>query len=280
MEAQATFRPGDLIVARRSVMEIVDGGLALVRVDFFPIMTLLLTLFVPFYALKYGLYALDWIPFDRVFGSFNWFRSDSYTPGQLLLLLADWSVQWTAAALVMMAWDSGDSSPSSLWRRARPLLIPLCRINCSLWIVIMAGFVLGFVGGVILYIIMLLSTCIVALERKTTFGAVWRRSEFLIKDNWSRALGLTLISLLLLGILGVSLTYLIAGAYGLLLQQIAWLSGMLPDFDMVQLASGVLVSVVLLPIQNVFVLLFYYDLRSRKEGLDLERLTEVLEERA
>jgi uncharacterized membrane protein YvlD (DUF360 family) len=101
-----------------------------------------------------------------------------------------------------------------------------------------------------------------------------------MKDNWGRGLGLTAVSLLLLSILGVSLTYLTSGAYQLIVEQIAWLSGVLPDVDMVGLFSSVLISVVLLPMQNVFILLFYYDLRSRKEGLDLDRLTDDLEQTA
>ncbi len=280
MPSHSSFRPADLIVARRTVMEIVDGGLALVRIDFAALFSRLLFLFVPVYAIKAALYGMDWIEFDRIFGTFNWFHSASYTPGNLLHLLLDVSVQWTAAAMIMSYWDGDSSQPAARTRRIGKLILPLCRINTTLSLIIIAGLLLGVIGGVVLYLLFLMSTPIIILERQTSLQSVWRRSEFLMKDNWGRGLGLTAVSLLLLSILGVSLTYLTSGAYQLIVEQIAWLSGVLPDVDMVGLFSSVLISVVLLPMQNVFILLFYYDLRSRKEGLDLDRLTDDLEQTA
>lgn len=259
-------------------MEIIDGGLAFVRIDFAALFSRLLMLFVPLYTMKAGLYWMDWIEFDRIFGTFDWFHSASYTPGNILHLLLDASVQWTAAAIIMMYWDGEPAGPVMSMRRVRKLILPLCRINTTLSLIMISGLLLGVVGGVVLYLLFLMSTPIIVLERQASLVSVWRRSEFLMKDNWGRGLGLTAISLILLSILGVSLTYLTSGAYRLIVEQIAWLSGVLPDFDVIGLFSSVLISVVLLPIQNVFILLFYYDLRSRKEGMDLDKLTDVLEQ--
>lgn len=260
-------------------MEIIDGGLAFVRIDFAALFSRLLLLFVPVYTVKAALYWMDWIEFDRIFGTFNWFHSASYTPGNLLHLLFDASIQWTAAAMIMSYWDGDVSQPAGT-RRIVKLILPLCRINTMLSLIVMAGLLLGVIGGVVLYLLFLMSTPIIVLEHETSLSSVWKRSEFLMKDNWGRGLGLTAVSLLLLSILGVSLTYLTSGAYQLIVEQIAWLSGVLPDIDIIGLFSSVLISVVLLPMQNVFILLFYYDLRSRKEGLDLDRLTDALEQTA
>lgn len=279
MPSPSSFRPADLIVARRTVMEIIDGGLAFVRIDFAALFSRLLLLFVPVYTVKAALYWMDWIEFDRIFGTFNWFHSASYTPGNLLHLLFDASIQWTAAAMIMSYWDGDVSQPAGT-RRIVKLILPLCRINTMLSLIVMAGLLLGVIGGVVLYLLFLMSTPIIVLEHETSLSSVWKRSEFLMKDNWGRGLGLTAVSLLLLSILGVSLTYLTSGAYQLIVEQIAWLSGVLPDIDIIGLFSSVLISVVLLPMQNVFILLFYYDLRSRKEGLDLDRLTDALEQTA
>ncbi len=275
-----SLHPADRIIARRTVMEMIDGGIALYRLFFSPIFLGLLALFVPYYGLKAALFYFDWIPMDQVMTSFHVFDTRSYTAQNLLLLWMDANVHWIGIAGVTVYVDRvarlGTTTRGDVVRHVRSVVAPLLRLNLIFVAIVLAGLVMGLVGGIILHLVFLMTTPVIVLERKRELSAVWSRSQHLMKNEWGRGAGMSVLSWVLLGILGVSLTYLLTGFYSLVLEQISWISGILPDVDMIDLSSRWIVSVILLPMETIFIVLFYYDVRATKEGLDLEVLTESL----
>ena len=97
-----------------------------------------------------------------------------------------------------------------------------------------------------------------------------------MKKEWFRCLGFFLLTFLLLLILGISLTYLFYGLYQILIDQISWISGIIPDYDLLDMFSGAIITLLLFPLQTIFNMFLYFDIRSRKEGFDLEFLVNRL----
>ncbi|HMW36643.1 MAG TPA: hypothetical protein PKA72_09800, partial [bacterium] len=75
------------LIRQRSVVDAVDAGLALCRNRYYDLCVTTLIVFVPLYSLKYVLFVLDLIPFERVFNSFGFFYVQSYTPANIMVWL-------------------------------------------------------------------------------------------------------------------------------------------------------------------------------------------------
>jgi hypothetical protein len=109
---------------------------------------------------------------------------------------------------------------------------------------------------------------VILIERAGPVAAL-KRSVALTKGSTLRVIGVLL------------LTYAILAAFYLLIILVAFqfvggLAGLRSGSPVIQVA-GDLVGVVLYPITTVFVTLMYYDLRIRKEGLDLELMAQSLD---
>ena len=142
------------------------------------------------------------------------------------------------------------------------------------FLILISGFCLF--PAVWLFVFFILSTPILIIERPASFGLLLRRNRHLMKREWFRSLGFFLLTFLLLLILGMSLTYLIYGLYQILIDQISWISGIIPDYDLLDMFSGAIITLLLFPLQTIFNMFLYFDIRSRKEGFDLEFLVNRL----
>jgi hypothetical protein len=275
-----TRRFGSLIVSRRSVVDILDAGLAFYRREAPTLLVIVGAVFVPLYAVKSVVYSLGWIEFVRIFNAFEFLETASYTPANLALTLIEGITHTLSVGAVtyyvFLRATSDTVRFLTLASGVAPQALPLVWITFLCTVLTAAGFALCILPGLAAYVLFVFATPIVMTERYFTFGDVFRRSKELLSGMWWRTAGFLLVTWLLLFILGLSLTYLLAGVLQLLIEQVAWLSGLLPDVNLLTLLGGVVVSMLLLPLEAVFTTLLYFDVRSRKEGLDLLILSEQL----
>jgi hypothetical protein len=124
-------------------------------------------------------------------------------------------------------------------------------------LVTFVGFVCFFVPGVLCLLWFALVPAIALLEDQTAAGTL-RRSRSLMAGNLGRAV--------LLGATLWLIAYLAGRASGALIGAVPWPVPFVGDF------LDSLVTGLVLPLQMGAVVLFYYDLRIRKEGFDLQFL--------
>lgn len=270
------------LVARRTVVDIVDTGLAFCRARFQSIMGLVLAWYVPAIVFRFFCHQLGLIPFERVFNGFAFFETDSYITPNLLLMVFDGLIQTLIGASL---WEEvhnrafGTDRPVMATLESAvhdaPALIKVTAISTM---VIVTGFLMCIFPGLILYAFLIFTTPIVLFEKTSSFGAVWRRSRDLLNGEWLKVAGFLALTWILLLILGLSLAFLFSAAFNVVLEQLSWMSGLIPDGNVTTMMGGVLASVLIGPLQVVFTALLYFDIRSRHEGLDLLTLMTPEEE--
>ena len=155
-----------------------------------------------------------------------------------------------------------DLSASSSYRRALPRLLTLILARLLVGIVIMLGFVLFVVPGIIFSLWFVLVTPVVVLEGRGGGGAMGR-SRQLMKGNLGKAF--------LLGLVLVVLGLIVQTAVGFASELIPWPHPALGVF------VGTILQALILPIQIAPFVLLYYDMRIRKEAFDLEALAATLD---
>jgi len=149
--------------------------------------------------------------------------------------------------------------------RAWPLFVTALLMGLA----VLGGVILLIIPGIILAIWFTFFRQVTVLEN-IGYAKALSRSKALVKGNWWRTLGITLLVSLLVGILS-NLVSLPAGiGFPLLFGETA---GMILSY-VVQMA----LSLLLLPLSYIPLTLFYYDLRVRKEGLDLQIMADNLAE--
>lgn len=268
------------LVARRNIIDTIDAGLSFYRQEYQQLITLLMWLFLPVYGFKFLLYKIGAIDIEHIFNTFSFFETSSYTLTNILMLLLDQCINWFSGGLIcQFIVEKTHLQNISLWhvvKKTAASIRPLFWISFLSTILIVTGLALCFIPGGWLFLQLLFTTPLILMEGRITMTQAWSRSQTLMRLEWGRAIGLVAITWLLLGILGLSLTYLFSGIYSIVLEQIAWIGGLIPDFDVLKLTGGAIVSVLLLPMQMIFITLFYFDVRARKEGFDLQVLIDQL----
>ncbi|HND77219.1 MAG TPA: hypothetical protein PLN79_08005 [bacterium] len=268
------------LIRQRSVVDAVDAGLALCRNRYYDLCITTLIVFVPLYSLKYVLFVLDLIPFERVFNSFGFFYVQSYTPVNIMVWFLDSAANTLCGAAICRYVTMTAESHTLPIRHTKLLpwgeLWPLLFNTFIAELIIIIGFGLCILPGIWTGVMFMFVTPLITYEKLTSFSDIWTRSKYLSQNDWWRMLGFLLLTFLLLAILGLSLTYLFAAVYQLVLGQLAWLSGQTADENLLTMIGGAVVSVLLLPMQMVFTVVLYFDIRARREGLDIERMVQKL----
>lgn len=261
------------LVARRTVVDIVDTGLAFCRARFQPIMRLVLAWYVPAIAFKFFCHQLGLIPFERVFNGFAFFETGSYITPNLLLMAWDGLIQTMIGASL---WEEvhnrafGTDRPGMATLESAVRQAPaLIRVTAIAFVLTIAGLLTCIFPGLLLYVFLIFTTPIVLFEKITSFRAVWSRSRDLLNGEWLKVTGFLALTWILLFMLGLSLAFLFSATFDVVLEQLSWMSGLLPDGNLVTMIGGALASVLIWPLQVVFTALLYFDIRSRHEGLDL-----------
>lgn len=137
-------------------------------------------------------------------------------------------------------------------------------------IVFAFGSVFCLVPGIIFGVWFSLTTQIIVVENLGPFAAM-SRSKQLLSGNMLRAFGL-------LALLWILAFIVVVVAFGQLGQQIG--SAALPDHRVEQVIvahlSQAIGQILVMPVVSIAMILFYYDLRIRKEGFDLQILAQTL----
>ncbi len=268
-----------MIIARRTVIDIIDDGLFLYRQDFALFLNAVLLVYIPYYVFKYIAFLLGLLPFQRIFDSFDFFYTGSYTLTNIIFMGLDYTIMILTAGLIScLIHEKAGKRDVRLFDIIRAWMPRLPRLTGLTWM-IMAMTAIGFscfFPGIILYFLFFLSTPVLMIEGGLNLSVLFRRCRYLMQGNWIRTAGFILLTGLLLTLLGLAVTYLVYGMYAILLEQISWLSGLMPDMDMLKLFGSALVTLALFPIESIFITLLYFDIRSRKEGFDLEFLVSRL----
>jgi hypothetical protein len=91
-----------LMITRRTVIDIIDDGLFLYRQDYAVFLGAVSMIYLPYYVLKYLAFLLDLLPFQRIFDSFDFFHTGSYTVTNILFMGFDYTIMVMAAGLVTL----------------------------------------------------------------------------------------------------------------------------------------------------------------------------------
>lgn len=153
------------------------------------------------------------------------------------------------------------TSASSAFGDAAGRLMPLLLTMLLTGIAIVFGYILLIIPGIYLTLRYFFCTVIVVLEGHSGRGAMKRSAE-LVSGNYRKTINI----LLLLGLLSFILNFGLGFVLGTLQVSVA-LS------EVILLVAQAL----FLPIQTTALLLFYYDLRVRKEAFDLDQLAQSMD---
>jgi hypothetical protein len=133
-------------------------------------------------------------------------------------------------------------------------------------LIIVFGFVLLIVPGIIFACWLFATMNVVMVEDKSAFDAL-ARSRSLARGSVGKILGVLLLSILMVWLI----QFLIGVVLGLLF------AGLRPgNPSMAGQLVGYAVAILLYPFVQVVITLLYYDLRIRKEGFDLELMAKEL----
>jgi hypothetical protein len=128
---------------------------------------------------------------------------------------------------------------------------------------VLLGLCLCIVPGLVLYVQLSLVPAVVLLEDHSAWAAIGR-SRALVAEHLGRAVLLALVVWLLGAVFG--------GVVSTAVHWIHWPYAIIGDF-----LSYLVVEVVMLPLSIATVVLFYYDLRVRKESFGLQHLATAMD---
>jgi hypothetical protein len=149
--------------------------------------------------------------------------------------------------------------------RKLPALLLLSLIYA---LVLVIGFVFFIVPGIYLYVAMSVVVPVLIVEGKGSFDALGRSQE-LVRGRWWATFAALLLGVIVFGLVSVGV--------GAVVGAVQSSNSTSPSAFLLVNALGNLIEQVLLsPITAALVITIYFDLRVRKEGLDLELLASRL----
>lgn len=251
MTTIATYRP-------RSVTEIVDGAIQLVRRNYVPMITVVAIVYVPFIVLQMTVFRA--LTRAALSGQILQFST-----GMTLTYYAV-SAVWFALIDATMAVAASDAylgrpvDVVSAFRRAAPRLPATIVAIVIKYLLIIVGVGLFFVGWAVFLAMFFAVPATIVLEGLGPFAGLRRSAQL------SRALkGHVLKSLVMIYVLYL---VVIGGA--------AVLFAVLGNQTAIQLFSAV-ATILIYPFVPTVQVLLYYDARIRKEGFDIELLAQRVE---
>jgi hypothetical protein len=157
------------------------------------------------------------------------------------------------------------------WRRSLRFAVRrlggLCGVAAAGGLLVALGLVALIVPGVWLFVMYSVAVPALLLERIGPLQAL-RRSFRLVRGRWWATAGVLLVGYLLIGILGTMVTAIVL-IIPTVVAEDNTLAGALGA-----VVGGTLGSVLTTPYSAAVVALLYFDLRVRKEGLDLQLIAE------
>jgi hypothetical protein len=182
----------------------------------------------------------------------------------VLQFVAHQLVNGALVKCVSDAYLGREPSSGAAFRSVLPLMPRLLVAAALVMAIVGIGWVFCIVPGVILAFLLCLVSQTIVVERSGPLAAI-RRSWRLVSGNLGRAFGLGFL------VLGISLAILVLVAgVGQVLSRVVGAGS--AARTVIADVLGLVARVAALPIGSAALCLFYYDLRIRKEGFDLEVL--------
>ena len=183
----------------------------------------------------------------------------------------------TAAAVFIVS-DSYLGRPVGAWdalARAMPFLVRLIILPILTTLVVLFGFLLLVIPGVIFLAAFMVSTQALVLEEgRGPIEAMGRSWQLTKRYRW-KVLALVMVTAIIVAIpsfaSGIIVAFLAPGA-GALTEP-----GSLPIGWYLAMVTGAVAQLLLYPLMYSVLTVTYYDLRVRKEGFDLDVLAQALE---
>lgn len=248
--------------------EILDRAFAMYRNNFAGYFTTALLPFLPMVALWLVLGALAPAAGDL-----------SAAASMVQLILVPYSVAATLLAWGAITYQAdrkyhgGSASLGESYSAAARRFFPLLVSMFVAWLLMMIGFVLLVIPGILIGIMLFALIPAIQLENRGPIEALGR-SRALARGAWGRIFGVVVVVTIITGLPHIALS--VAALFGIAAMDVTTIAtgGALP-FALTQASSAVL-SAATLPLTAVTILVLYYDRRVRLEGLDLELATERL----
>ncbi|MCA9447719.1 MAG: hypothetical protein KC931_11430 [Candidatus Omnitrophica bacterium] len=240
-----------------SIGGILDGVLRLYKSHFLTFITIGLVAYVPYSALVYFMQASSGGATGAAAGT------AAAIAGLMTFLYAIVVLPLCNAAMIEKIsatyLDHPMSAPGAYKKGIRKI-VKLLLTSICMGLVVMVGFLLLIVPGIIFSLWFILATSVVVLEPVGPIDAL-KRSKALMKGNLSKGFVLLFLVTVLSAIVGA--------AFGIVF-------GLILGEEFFQGIGGVIfesvVNVLILPFSTGAVVLLYYDMRIRKEAFDLEQL--------
>jgi uncharacterized membrane protein YjgN (DUF898 family) len=191
-----------------------------------------------------------------------------YTVALLLLTLLSSTL---ASAACFRAIASAYLGGRTDWRSS--LGYALRHLHSVIWVTVLAGLAAGLatillvVPGIYFWIAFSLAVPVLLTEG-TRGGSALGRSRSLVRDNWWRVFGITVLGFVLSGILAGAIEAAVVG-----LTSVSQGDSSLTAI-VVSVVAGTGSKLVTTPFVAAFIIVMYIDLRVRKEAFDLQLLAE------
>jgi hypothetical protein len=242
-----------------SVGEILDTGFRLLRNHFKLLATIAALAYVPL-----GIMQLAAVPFTRAEpGQMPEFAMPALIVMGVMGLIVLILFPLSATAMTMALGDLYVGRPTSAGAAASQswaILLPVVGTGLLSWILISLGFLLLVIPGIWLILSYWLLSQVMVIER--IFGmAALRRSSELMKGNKGRGF--------VIGLVATVLSTVVSGGA-------TWALNAWPAVNAV---ASTLVGIVTFAFLYAVNVVFYFDVRCRKEAFDLEHLAQLVEQR-
>jgi hypothetical protein len=234
-----------IALRHRSATEIVDATFRLCRANYPVLVTVTGVIVAPALLVKLLL------PFETSLGEIL---------ARLLFAVSDGAVIAIASAAYL-----GRSADAGTGLRAvRGRLAALVFSSIARNLLIAVGLILLIVPGLFLFVGTFAVPMAIVLE-DMKFGAAFTRAQKLVEEHIAHSLGTLLLLVVIVGALFLGLVFALEMA-GELLELDARTTDLLEDVGLIMLY----------PFYNVGSMLLYYDLRIRREGFDIEQMSQDL----
>ena len=266
-------KPGVIPLRPLGVGEILDGALATIR--HYPRATLglsavvvTLTQLLNFLVLLYLITGIDTAVAEQDFGSFF---ASAMTAGALTFVVTLIAQSILSGCLTVVLGEAVLGRPITLeeaWRRVRPRLGALIGASLLTALILAGAFLLCVVPFFYFWPMLSLATPALILERQPVTRAL-RRSMDLVRGDFWRVLGISLLAWLIAQVVGLvlSLPFALLGgagsAFGVDAETAT--TGSLA----VQTIGGIIAGTITSPFRAGVAALLYVDRRMRSEGLDV-----------
>jgi Membrane domain of glycerophosphoryl diester phosphodiesterase len=260
-------RDRPLPLRQMGIGEIIDGAVKLYRRDFLALIGIVAFVLVPV------TFAQFWVT-QMMLGPVGTVPSDEAAIQFLAVTLIFFAVQFLiiqpflVAAVARAASDAYLGEPVGIGRTYR---YALSRLPAILWITVLTslltiiGFILLIIPGIIAFVRLALAPPVLVVEDVRGTQAV-RRSWRLTSGNFWRLLGLLVLSTLIATV-GVLIITIPTELLALLVGPAGW---------PISALGSTLATVLITPFSMLIIVLFYFDMRIRKEGFDIEMMAQEL----